>query len=313
MKNFLIFILLITSFFTYSQNDIDIKETLEKLGKRHYGCINYNHPDLVSFVKELSWEVISVSPDEKIYKIGDIINFNESNGGFTFYYYDGKTTYGNKTVGIYDVPYLLENEKTTAIVYDVRYIYKRTTSNGRFEFRQSGRGLNKNFRVKLVNYISGKHKDVNSRINFYTNNRMNEWREQGEFEKNIDYLNRIQETKKWIKLFNQEALNCIASKIDYEAFYLDKYDPENEMFAINSGGAIEKILLKVPINDAKDFKENFSYWRTYNFGGENKTFRENLRFSDERFYLSEMDIEVNKKIYKYVNYSSVDRIPKTNN
>ena len=302
MKNLLMFILLITSFFTYSQNEIDIKETLENLGKSHFSCNSNSNPDLVSFVKELSWEVVSVSPDEKKYKIGDIIKFNSSGNDF---YYSAVVSKQNRNpdVGIYHVPYLLENEKTTAIVYDVRY-------NGRFEFRQSGRGLNKNFRVKLVNYISGKHKDVNSRINFYTNNRMIEWKDQGEFEKNIDYLNRMQETEKWIKIFNQEALKCIASNIDSDSFYLEKYDAENEIFAISSNGAIEKILLKVPINEALSFKENFKASRSGNFSNMEN---ENLKYSNGRFYLSEMDIEVNKKIYKYVNYDSGDRIPKTNN
>lgn len=87
------------------------------------------------------------------------------------------------------------------------------------------------------------------------------WNDRREFEKSADYDKRLQEYSKAV--FDSICYSVISSEIMYNNWKmrLDTYDADKEEFPIicTFGDVIAKTRYKVPIDMAKEFKENFMH------------------------------------------------------
>jgi len=132
---------------------------------------------------------------------------------------------------------------------------------------------------------------VAQRIMIFVNQKVFEWKKKWEFEKNIDYLERVSEKNrnKKIKEFQKEALDSFKALFikctKPKDITLKNYDAENETFLINICG-LKSFNLPVPISSAPSFKKNFN---SSNF--------------------SELDLTVkdNNFIVSYIEYNGVDK------
>ncbi|MDA0902551.1 MAG: caspase family protein, partial [Proteobacteria bacterium] len=103
---------------------------------------------------------------------------------------------------------------------------------------------------------------IKKRIKNIVEQKINEWQEKGEFEKTSDFLLRVNEKTRDIKInsFQDEAISrleqeCIKS-INISDFKLGDYDADNETFLIEHISN-SKYIIPVPLNEARYFKENF--------------------------------------------------------
>lgn len=96
----------------------------------------------------------------------------------------------------------------------------------------------------------------------YVETHINEWQKKGEFERTTDWKERVNEQTR--KSLIKQLLADAEQK--YVAFHakekkvimtLGKYDADNEVFAMTDSDG-ETIYLAVPIEEAKDFKDNWS-------------------------------------------------------
>ena len=106
-------------------------------------------------------------------------------------------------------------------------------------------------------------KNYEETIKLFVEEKINKWQKKGEFEKTVDYQNRVNESKRnqMIEQFQKEALNAEKKKYaesfnSYSVFKLKAYDADNETFLLNSPQQGEMIL-NVPIDKAPSFKQNF--------------------------------------------------------
>ena len=94
------------------------------------------------------------------------------------------------------------------------------------------------------------------------------WNDRREFEKSADYDKRLQEYSKAV--FDSICYSVISSEIMYNNWEmrLDTYDADKEEFPIicTFGDVIARIRYKVPIDKAKEFKENFNHNEFYGKG-----------------------------------------------
>ena len=94
------------------------------------------------------------------------------------------------------------------------------------------------------------------------------WNDRREFEKSADYDKRLQEYSKAV--FDSICYSVISSEIKYNNWEmrLDTYDADKEEFPIicTFGDVIARIRYKVPIDMAKEFKENFNLDELYGKG-----------------------------------------------
>tara|TARA_B110000908_G_C10261709_1_gene459772 strand:- start:160 stop:1101 length:942 start_codon:yes stop_codon:yes gene_type:complete len=122
--------------------------------------------------------------------------------------------------------------------------------------------------------------------------RFSEWSLQGEFEKTSDFNIRTSELGKInkIKTIEKEVLNCCSQKINVSLFSLSKYNPDQENFIIETNGYTQPLVINVPINEAKSFKLLFK----------DASFRnKKLIMQDDKIFISNLDIVISGKIYKY--------------
>lgn len=94
------------------------------------------------------------------------------------------------------------------------------------------------------------------------------WNDRREFEKSADYDKRLQEYSKAV--FDSICYSVISSEIMYNNWKmrLDTYDADKEEFPIicTFDDVIARIRYKVPIDMAKEFKENFNHDELYGKG-----------------------------------------------
>ncbi|MDC0117706.1 hypothetical protein OAI16_07415 [Flavobacteriaceae bacterium] len=122
--------------------------------------------------------------------------------------------------------------------------------------------------------------------------RFSEWSLQGEFEKTSDFNIRTSELGKInkIKTIEKEVFNCCSQKINVSLFSLSKYNPDQENFIIETNGYTQPLVINVPINEAKSFKLLFK----------DASFRnKKLIMQDDKIFISNLDIVISGKIYKY--------------
>lgn len=115
-----------------------------------------------------------------------------------------------------------------------------------------------------------------------------EWNDRREFEKSADYDKRLQEYSKAV--FDSICYSVISSKIEHNNWEmrLDTYDADKEEFPIIcdfGNNIIARIRYKVPIDMAKEFKQNFNHNEFYGKG----QMWEALRRCDNFVYVTEPD------------------------
>lgn len=95
----------------------------------------------------------------------------------------------------------------------------------------------------------------------YVEKGVNEWQQKGEFEKTIDWEKRVNEQTRKRKI---ETLIVDAER-KYVGFWeqiyqlnlqIHKYDADNEVYML-SDSELGSLLIKVPFNEARDFKQNW--------------------------------------------------------
>ncbi len=132
-------------------------------------------------------------------------------------------------------------------------------------------------------------------IKTYVENRVNGWQEKGEFEKTADWQARVTQKSREAKAreYMSEAVNIYMN--DNE-FTLGDYDADNETYLVE-GNKFGRAFLKVPMSDAKSFKEQWeSFTKTpeYSVNGNNVT-------------LASLTIGANNgPFYKYTNQDEVE-------
>lgn len=152
-------------------------------------------------------------------------------------------------------------------------------------------------------------------IKDYVTEKIKNWQLQGEFEKDADYINRVQKEnrKRQIDVFTQEAITYYGKeKINLLNPTLHRYDPNHETFKISFEDGTE-ILLPVPIAEAPQFKENFTKTRIIypEFGLYNNQFvltylTFQLNSTTSYMYDASKSIAYGKNTVFTVNFSNVD-------
>ena len=117
---------------------------------------------------------------------------------------------------------------------------------------------------------------VKGKIQTFVEKRVNEWQQKGEFEKTNDYLVRVNEKNRKVKIkkFQQAAMESLKldflNSIDFSNIELGDYDADNETFLLKDS-KLGNLVISVPINEAKLFKNNFSY----------------IQFTDQKFVITD--------------------------
>lgn len=134
----------------------------------------------------------------------------------------------------------------------------------------------------------------------YVESRINEWQQKGEFEKTVDWQNRVNEQTRQAKIaeLTKEAETqfiAAASKDIVLTYELGSYDADNEVYLLHAGN--QQLLVPVPISDAPAFKSSWgSVKKTPKYFIEN----DGLALSEVTFSLT------NGKSYKYSNAASLE-------
>ena len=108
--------------------------------------------------------------------------------------------------------------------------------------------------IKLTTY---------GKIKVSVSNKILKWQQKGEFEKNSEYQERVNEQNRKIKIKEyqeivlQELKDEFLKSIDFSNIQLGIYDSENETFLLKDK-MLGDLVLSVPISEAKGFKENFN-------------------------------------------------------
>ena len=104
--------------------------------------------------------------------------------------------------------------------------------------------------------------DYNSIISDYVYFKVNQWQKKGEFEKIVDYKERVNEftRNQEIEKHQNNAIYFLCSNfvetINRRNIVLNEYDAENETFLLSSD-YIGEFILNVPIDEARIFKKYF--------------------------------------------------------
>jgi len=134
----------------------------------------------------------------------------------------------------------------------------------------------------------------------YVENRINKWQVKGEFEKTVDWQNRVNETtrnekaKQLLKEAEEEFIKANFPKTSIK-MELGIYDADNEVFLITSD-LYGNLLVPIPHNEAQKFKDN---WNTITKTP--KYFIEN-----DFLALAEITFIHGDKTYKYNNQASLN-------
>jgi hypothetical protein len=188
------------------------------------------------------------------------------NGYGTFYWNDGSNHIGN---------WKDDNQDGTGIYTKADgTVQKGYWANGVFK-GEVDESKNKIFIADKTNLISkeninnfaNKKASLSDRIKVYVEEKVNQWQQKGEFEKTLEYKNRVNETSrsKKIEEFQKEAIVALKKDfketINYANIKLGLYDADNESFLLTSD-ELGEFVVPIPVADAPNFKKNFS---TYKF------------------------------------------------
>jgi len=116
-----------------------------------------------------------------------------------------------------------------------------------------------------VYYTTNAQADLSPAIKSYVVEEMQNWIQQGEFELPDDYLKRISAKEEQLKIFTNEAMKTFQKEyvamFDWNNSTISNYDPNSQTFKINIP-SLSEIVINVPIENAKEFKNN---WRQNTF------------------------------------------------
>jgi hypothetical protein len=121
---------------------------------------------------------------------------------------------------------------------------------------------------------------IEDRIKEMVESEINEWQKKGEFEKTITYQARVMDKNRVLKVkeFEEIALQNLKSEfcesVDWSKIELSMYDSDNEAFIIKGGRYLPNyynkyyplgdLVISIPIDTAKYFKENFDSFKFQN-------------------------------------------------
>jgi hypothetical protein len=112
-----------------------------------------------------------------------------------------------------------------------------------------------------VFYTTNIKADLTPAIKSYVVEEMQKWMQQGEFELPEDYLKRISKKEDQLQIFTTEAMKTFQKEyvqmFDWKNSTISNYDPNSQTFKV-SIPSLSEIIIKVPIENAKAFKENWS-------------------------------------------------------
>jgi len=185
--------------------------------------------------------------------------------------------------------------------------------------------------ILIEDLSSPYNRNIENLIKEFVEKRVNEWQQKGEFEKTNDYLLRVNEKNRTVKIkeFQEVAMESLKldflNSIDFSNIELGDYDADNETFllkvtsaevrnifnnstktkSVNLGGF--DFVLSVPINEAKEFKKSFSSYKFLN---------PECEIIDNKLCLSYVEVtekEINSVSYTFINgKSQKNEILKTN-
>ncbi len=110
--------------------------------------------------------------------------------------------------------------------------------------------------VSRLKFISPK-----MRIEKFVYEKVEEWAKRGEFEKTEDYLNRVNEMTRKLKIsqleqeIKQRIKSVLIGSIDFSKFKLSEYDADNETYLLTYQD--DEFVLPVPLKEASQFKSYF--------------------------------------------------------
>ena len=140
--------------------------------------------------------------------------------------------------------------------------------------------------TKSINFIRTLNNPYYSLIDEYIVKRIENWEIQGEFEKTINFNERVSKNSReeYLNELKKEAINFYKKKIIKEISSSDiiigKYNPDNETFFM-SITSFESINFPVPISKAESFKKNFDPSNFSNL---------NFIYAKDGFIISKIDI-----------------------
>jgi len=143
---------------------------------------------------------------------------------------------------------------------------------------------NDNGKTYLANNVSNdntsnftnKKASISDRIKAYVEEKVNEWQQKGEFEKTIDYKQRVTEVSrnKKIEEFQKDAIENLKKEyketVNYKNVKLGLYDADNESFLLSSD-ELGEFVVAVPVAEAPKFKQDFT----------------NFQFNNSDFYIKD--------------------------
>ena len=117
--------------------------------------------------------------------------------------------------------------------------------------------------------FANKKASISDRIKAFVEEKVNLWQQKGEFEKTIDYKNRVNETSRGKKIeeFQKEAIASLKKEfkesVNFGNIKLGLYDADNESFLLSSD-ELGEFVLAVPVAEAPSFKQNFASYKFNN-------------------------------------------------
>lgn len=151
---------------------------------------------------------------------------------------------------------------------------------------------------RLTNYTFtslDKMYSVSYFLNNYVESRLRVWQVKGEFEKSVEYFERISEANRKTKVnklaaegFEELKLRT-GRRIQQNSFEIGSYDADNESYKLKHK-VLGDIIIKVPVNSAPTFKENY---KSYMWS------KPDFMVKDDRLVLSYMEFSDNFSKYIY--------------
>ena len=151
------------------------------------------------------------------------------------------------------------------------------------------------------------YKTLSPVIKVLVEKEINPWLKKGEFEKTIDFQKRVNEANRdtKIKSIQKNVINDLKKSfieiINPKLIKLKEYDADNETFLLSSN-QLGEFVLPVPINEAQEFKKNFSNYKYFN---------PDFKIHNNSFQISHLELksEYGKKyVYNIKNNSSYTKI-----
>ena len=136
----------------------------------------------------------------------------------------------------------------------------------------------------------------------YVETKINTWQQKGEYEKTVDWQQRVNETTRAAKaaelLKDAEKAYIEEHSKNFQTgnLTLDKYDADNEVYLVKTSES-DNWLVPVPINEAQNFKNN---WNSFKRTPKYVIINDKLTVAEMTFTAT------NGKIYKYSNQASLN-------